>query len=193
MERFVVVRGIPFIPSSTGTVISRSTSSAACPGHWVMISTMGGERSGYASIGRRSKAHHPAPISTSAMSTTRKRWRNDAAAIRLAATRRSLILHELNEDPAIDHNLVAGVETRGDIILVPDTMTQSHVLPREAAIGLGQIDERQILIVAQNRRYRDQQSGAFPAALDQHAHIHLLLQVLTRIFHDHTHRHRTAV
>jgi hypothetical protein len=42
----VVIRAMPFISFSTGTVISRSTSSAARPGHWVMISTMGGERSG---------------------------------------------------------------------------------------------------------------------------------------------------
>jgi hypothetical protein len=46
MERCVVICGMPFIPTSTGTVISRSTSSAAWPGHWVMISTIGGERSG---------------------------------------------------------------------------------------------------------------------------------------------------
>ena len=38
--------GRPFISSSVGTVISRSTSSAAWPGHCVMISTRGGERSG---------------------------------------------------------------------------------------------------------------------------------------------------
>ena len=34
------------MPSSIGAVISRSTSSAAWPGHCVTISTIGGERSG---------------------------------------------------------------------------------------------------------------------------------------------------
>ncbi len=42
----IVSRGSPFISTSIGTVMSRSTSSAAWPGHWVMISTIGGERSG---------------------------------------------------------------------------------------------------------------------------------------------------
>jgi hypothetical protein len=38
--------GMPFMPISIGTVMSRSTSSAACPGHCVMISTMGGDKIG---------------------------------------------------------------------------------------------------------------------------------------------------
>ena len=42
----IVSLGMPFISRSIGTVISRSTSSAAWPGHWVMISTIGGDRSG---------------------------------------------------------------------------------------------------------------------------------------------------
>ena len=82
MERCVVICGMPFIPPSTGTVISRSTSSAAWPGHCVMISTIGGDKSGYASTGRRSSDRVPAPISTSVSSTTRKRCRNDDATTR---------------------------------------------------------------------------------------------------------------
>ena len=38
--------GAPLNAVSSGIVISRSTSSAAWPGHWVMISTLGGDRSG---------------------------------------------------------------------------------------------------------------------------------------------------
>ena len=38
--------GMPFISRSIGTVISRSTSSAEWPGHCVLISTIGGDRSG---------------------------------------------------------------------------------------------------------------------------------------------------
>ncbi len=82
MERCVVSCGTPFISRSTGTVMSRSTSSAACPGHWVMISTIGGERSGYASIGKRCSAHSPAPIRTTVSSTTIRRCRSDEATIR---------------------------------------------------------------------------------------------------------------
>ena len=46
IERMVDMRGMPFISRSTGTVIRRSTSSAARPGHWVITSTMGGDKSG---------------------------------------------------------------------------------------------------------------------------------------------------
>ena len=38
--------GTPFISTSIGSVTSRSISSAAWPGHCVMTSTIGGERSG---------------------------------------------------------------------------------------------------------------------------------------------------
>ena len=45
-QRSALKRGIPFIPRSTGTVTSRSISSAEWPGHWVITSSIGGERSG---------------------------------------------------------------------------------------------------------------------------------------------------
>ena len=53
IERTTFTRSTPFISVSIGTVTSRSTSSAALPGHCVMISTIGGDKSGYASTGRR--------------------------------------------------------------------------------------------------------------------------------------------
>ena len=46
IERSTETRGMPFMPRSTGTVISRSTSSEVWPGHWAMTSTIGGDRSG---------------------------------------------------------------------------------------------------------------------------------------------------
>ena len=46
MERVTVAPGRPFISISAGTVINRSTSSEVWPGHWVISSTIGGERSG---------------------------------------------------------------------------------------------------------------------------------------------------
>ena len=46
IERTTLSPGSPFISVSIGTVMSRSTSSAAWPGHWVTISTIGGEMSG---------------------------------------------------------------------------------------------------------------------------------------------------
>ena len=46
IERSVSSFGMPFISTSSGMVMSRSTSSAACPGHCVTICTRGGARSG---------------------------------------------------------------------------------------------------------------------------------------------------
>ena len=77
--------GSPFICSSTGAVINRSTSSAAWPGHWVMISTIGGDRSGYASTGSRLNDHSPIPTIASAPSITSSRWRSDAATTRFTS------------------------------------------------------------------------------------------------------------
>ena len=46
IERITAIFGTPFISTSVGIVTRRSISSAACPGHWVMTSTIGGDRSG---------------------------------------------------------------------------------------------------------------------------------------------------
>src|SRR6202046_4158171 len=46
IERMVTICGMPFIPRSTGTVFSCTTSPAAWPGHCVISATIGGDRSG---------------------------------------------------------------------------------------------------------------------------------------------------
>src|SRR5580704_1946994 len=69
IDRTTVTFGMPVISVSTGMVINRSTSSEAWPGHWVMISTMGGERSGYASTGSRRKEKTPPMITATAISS----------------------------------------------------------------------------------------------------------------------------
>ena len=75
---------MPFISVSIGTVTSRSTSSAAWPGHGVEISTMGGDRSGYASTGRRLKDQVPTPTRITPKSTTRNHWFSAPRTIRFA-------------------------------------------------------------------------------------------------------------
>jgi hypothetical protein len=60
---------------------------------------------------------------------------------RSGAELRSLVLHELNKDAAFNHNFVAGLQTSGNIVLVSGAITEGHVLPREAAVGLGDIDK----------------------------------------------------
>jgi hypothetical protein len=67
------------------------------------------------------------------------------------------------------------------------------VSPREAAIGLGKVDERQALVVAQHRRNRHQQAAAFVARMNQHAHVHLLAQSVLRIFDDYPHGHSASI
>jgi hypothetical protein len=48
---------------------------------------------------------------------------------------RSLVLHELNEDRAVDHDLVAGLQAVGNVVPVAGAIAQGHVPPREAAVG----------------------------------------------------------
>src|SRR5580693_9107516 len=108
-----------------------------------------------------------------------------AAPVRFEAVGRSLILHELNEDGAINDNLVASFEAVGNIVLVSVAITQSHVLPRKAAVGLDDIDERQILIVAQDGRNGSQQARALLAGLNAHADVHLFLQKVSWIVDHH--------
>src|SRR5665213_2097860 len=94
-----------------------------------------------------------------------------AAKIRLRARGRSLILHELHKDAPFNHNLVAHMETVGNVILVAGTVTQAHMLAFTAAAGLGAVHKWQVLVVTQNRRNRNQQPGALLTGLNQHAHI----------------------
>ncbi len=104
-----------------------------------------------------------------------------------------MILHELNKDAPVYHDLVAGFETFGDIVLVSGSITQGHVPARETGVWLGEIHERQILIVTQNCRNRDQQSAAFLAGLNLDADIHLFLQKVAGIVRHDTHDHRASV
>ena len=60
---------MPFISISIGMVTSLSISSGEWPGHWVINSTWGGERSGYASIGSLLKEYAPQNISARAATT----------------------------------------------------------------------------------------------------------------------------
>ena len=93
IERTTRRLGIPFIATSTGTVINRSTSSDARPGHCVITSTMGGERSGYASTGKRVNDQMPTQMSaTMANPTSSGSW-SDA--------RTSLLITETEPAPCV--------------------------------------------------------------------------------------------
>ena len=72
-ERRNVTFAMPFSSFSSGTVIRRSTSSAACPGQRVMTSTFTSPTSGYASIGRRWYDTMPPVVRRSASASVMKR------------------------------------------------------------------------------------------------------------------------
>src|ERR1035437_2005588 len=84
IERTTFTRSTPFISVSIGTVTRRSTSSAARPGHCVVIWTIGGDRSGYASTGRRLTDQVPTPTRITPKSTTRNHWFSAPRTIRFA-------------------------------------------------------------------------------------------------------------
>ena len=89
---------------------------------------------------------------------------------------RSLALDESNEDAALDDEPVAGLQTGRYLVPVTVAIAERDMAPREAAIGLLQVHEGQVLIVAQYRRNRNQQAAVFVLRVDQHAHVHLFLQ-----------------
>jgi hypothetical protein len=74
-----------------------------------------------------------------------------AAPVRLGAEVSSLSLHELNKDAPGHHNLIAVLQTGADVVLLPDPIAEGYVPPREAAVGLSDVDKRQVLVIAQNR------------------------------------------
>jgi hypothetical protein len=57
---------IPFSSFSSGIVMTRSSSSVACPGHKVTTWTVTSPTSGYASIGSRWKAAMPLTVNSAA-------------------------------------------------------------------------------------------------------------------------------
>src|ERR1700733_7286983 len=99
-----------------------------------------------------------------------------AARVRPGPKTRSLTLHELQENAPVNHDFVPGVETRGDLVMLAGSIAYGHVLAREAAVCLSQINKRQVLVVTQDCGDGDQQSRALLAGLNKDAHIHLFLQ-----------------
>src|ERR1700722_11983466 len=110
-----------------------------------------------------------------------------AAPVRMAAEASSLSLHELNKDAPGDDDLIAHLQPGGNVVLIRCAIAERYVATREATVGLSDIYKGQVLIVAQDRRHRDQQADALLARLDQYAHIHLLLQEVSRVLGDHAH------
>src|SRR5580700_9995068 len=110
-----------------------------------------------------------------------------AAQVRSGSTARSLRLHELKENAPVNHDFVAGVKTRADLVMVPDAIADGDVLSRETAVRLRQINKRQVLVVTQDPGNWDQQPHALLAGLNKDADIHLLLEGAAWILSNHAH------
>src|ERR1700722_13196774 len=110
-----------------------------------------------------------------------------AARVRSGARTRSLSLHELKENAPVNHDFVASVETRGNLVLLADSIAYGHAPSRETTVCLSQINKRQVLVVTQDCGDWHQQSHALLAGLNKDADIHLFLQEAARIFRNHTH------
>jgi len=72
----------------------------------------------------------------------------------------------LDEDGAIHDDLVAGVQTFGNVVSIAGAIPQRNVLPGEAAIGLDEVHEGEVFIVAQNGGDGDEEAGAFLMGLN---------------------------
>src|SRR5215467_12835800 len=113
IERSDSSRGIPFISISSGMVTRRSISSEAWPGHCVINSTCGGDKSGYASIGSFWKEMTPQAIRARAAMITTNGCR------RAKETRRPIMgllgtVGELEEQAAAGDYDISGLEPAGN-------------------------------------------------------------------------------
>ena len=148
---------MPFISTSTGTVIRRSTSSEACPCHCVMISTRGGggpDRHRPAAGGTNRRR----PRSRTWTQEPRERWRSAVAAMRWmidaegtspdSASRSVPVpvpvpfrsrrrLGVLQEEAAFDYDGFAGLQTVGDLLLVAAAGADLDAAARKGSARLG--------------------------------------------------------
>src|ERR1700733_3678685 len=145
---------MPFISTSIGIVMRRSTSSAAWPGHCETTWTCGGDRSGYASIGRCWKATTPQPPRQIMPTTTMNRcdranetMRSIMGSSGAGAPSAVHALRKLQEQGALGDDVVAGIEAVGDFHLVALLAAGLDEPLRELAGADLQIDERKVLFV----------------------------------------------
>src|SRR5271168_4542899 len=122
--------------SSRGSVVRRSTSSAAWPGHCVISSTIGGERSGYASTGMRWKETVPATtISAVNISTTKRcckaNWTMRWIMRRLFSPLVLQRILELQEEAAVADDALAFLEAVLDQRAAILTVADFHQPPRK--------------------------------------------------------------
>ena len=193
------------MPISTGTVISRSTSSAAWPGHWVMISTIARRQIG---IG----VHRQALQRPRAGADQHQRHHADEKALpqrrghdpvhdRRRARRRSggavvahwFCMNWTNNPPSTTIRSPA-LRPAGDVIMVPGAIAQRHAAAARSrhcfrtTYTKGRFSSSRS--IAETGTSRPVLSCA---GVDPHADIHLLPQQAARIVDRHAHLHRTGV
>ena len=79
---------------------------------------------------------------------------------RLDADPRSLALHELKEEPAAGDNPVAALYPACYVVILAVAVTERNAPAGETAVRKRDVDERKILIVAEDRRNRNEEAGA---------------------------------
>src|ERR1039457_4217861 len=109
----------------------------------------------------------------------------------MAVREGSLALHELKEQASLTDTLPPRRKAGSGFIPVAHPASEGEAPARETALGIRQIDKRQVLVVAQHRRDRPHKPRLLMARMNQHAHIHLLLENVLRILRHHAYANGT--
>src|SRR6185437_17028038 len=114
------------------------------------------------------------------------------AAPRLRAAR-SLRLDETQEQRAVADDAFARAQAGWNQVIVADAFSERDVIAGKTAIGLHDVHEGQVVVVAQHRGNRCEDAAARLPGFDPHAHVHLLLQRAIRIRERDARRYRARV
>src|SRR5262249_39092090 len=144
----------------SGIVMRRSTSSAAWPGHCVTICTMGGDRSGYASMGRFRKESTPHTATQLMATMTMRRCDNANETIRsiiwfCSRPDRSpplllIRVRELQEHAPLRDHALARLQSSNNLRFVVVLAAELHeTLAKLSRFDLD-VHEREVFVIEQN-------------------------------------------
>jgi hypothetical protein len=99
----------------------------------------------------------------------------------------------LEEEGAIDDNLVAGVNSGAEGVLIAKAIAQPNAAAGKAAIGFLDVDKWQVVTIAQYCRDWNQKPSGRIFVLDPDAHIHQLLEKFVGIVDDDAYSYRACI
>src|SRR6478672_3366620 len=177
---------MPFISTSSGIVMRRSTSSAAWPGHCVTICTMGGDSSGYESIGRFRKENTPHTATQLMATMTMRRCDKANETIRSIiwfcsrpdrSPRLLLIrVRKLQEHAPLRDHALARLQSFNNLCLVVVLAAELHETLPELSLFHLHVHERQVLVIEKNRSGRDDEHVLRCLVVDHHVDEEILLE-----------------